>query len=65
MRHARQRRCATLRSVLTMKKSPILMYLRPLILIALAAATITVRAQMPEMTLTIAGHKITAEVACH
>jgi uncharacterized protein len=38
-------------------------YLRTLLLIALAAAAFGARAQMPEITLTIAGQKLTAEVA--
>ncbi len=62
-RAASQRHSTAQRSVLAMKKSPILMYLRALILVALAATTMAARAQMPEITLTIAGNKLTAEVA--
>ena len=46
-----------------MKKSPVPTFLRPLLLIVLAIAALNARAQMPEITLTIAGHKLTAEVA--
>jgi uncharacterized membrane protein (UPF0127 family) len=46
-----------------MKKFSIPTFLRPLLLIALTAAALNARAQMPEITLTIAGHKLTAEVA--
>ena len=49
-----------------MKKSHALTLLRPLLVLILAAAalaTTAARAQMPEITLTIAGHKLTAEVA--
>ena len=47
-----------------MKKHHAVKYLFPLLLSALTAlATTAARAQMPEITLTIAGHKLTAEVA--
>ena len=49
-----------------MKKSHTLRFFLPLLLIAFAMATAAAthaHAQMAEMTLTIAGHKITAEVA--
>ena len=46
-----------------MKKSPVPTFLRPLLLIVLAIAALNARAQIPEITLTIAGHKLTVEVA--
>ena len=46
-----------------MKKSHRLKFLRPLLLITLAGIALQVRAQMLEIPLTIAGHKLTAEVA--
>lgn len=46
-----------------MKKFHSLSFLRPLLWLALAVAAMSARAQMPEITLTIAGHKLTAEVA--
>ena len=46
-----------------MKKSHILNFVRPALLIALAATTLNACAQMPEIPLTIAGHKLIAEVA--
>ena len=46
-----------------MKKSSILNFVRQLLVIALAVVALHARAQMPEITLTIAGHKLTAEVA--
>jgi uncharacterized protein len=46
-----------------MKNYPTLKFLRSLILIALAAVAINASAQMPEVPLTIAGQKLTAEVA--
>lgn len=46
-----------------MKRSHTLKLFRTLLLIACAAAALNVRAQMPEITLTIAGQKLSAEVA--
>ncbi len=46
-----------------MKNYATLKFLRSLILIALAALAINASAQMPEVPLTIAGQKLTAEVA--
>ncbi len=49
-----------------MKNFHTLKLLRPLLVLILAAAALAVtaaRAQMPEITLTISGHKLTAEVA--
>jgi uncharacterized membrane protein (UPF0127 family) len=46
-----------------MKKSPLLNFARPLLLASLAAAALNACAQMPEIPLTIAGHKLVAEVA--
>ena len=46
-----------------MKKYHILKLVRPLLVLALAAAALSARAQMPEIPLSIAGHKLTAEVA--
>ena len=46
-----------------MKNYATLKFLRSLILIALAALVINASAQMPEVPLTIAGQKLTAEVA--
>ncbi len=46
-----------------MKNYATLKFLRSLILIALAAVAINASAQMPEVPLTIAGQKLTAEVA--
>ena len=46
-----------------MKKSHFLNFVRPLLVLALAATALSARAQMPEIPLTIAGHKLTAEVA--
>ena len=61
-----QRHAAAPRSHLAMKKSHVLPFFRFLLLFALTAAalaTTTARAQMPEITLSIAGQKLTAEVA--
>jgi uncharacterized protein len=60
---AGQRARAAPRSVLAMKKSHTLSFVRPLLIITLAAIALHARAQMPEIALTIAGHKLTAEVA--
>jgi uncharacterized membrane protein (UPF0127 family) len=46
-----------------MKKSPFLNLVRPLLLLLLGAIAAQARAQMPEIGLSIAGHKISAEVA--
>ncbi len=46
-----------------MKKSHTPNFIRQLLAIALAAAALQACAQMPEIPLTIAGHKLTAEVA--
>jgi uncharacterized protein len=46
-----------------MKKTPIFSLLQVLLLIAFALGCTHARAQMPEIALTIAGHKLTAEVA--
>jgi uncharacterized membrane protein (UPF0127 family) len=46
-----------------MKKSHTLNFLRPLMVIALATVALHACAQMPEIPLTIAGHKLIAEVA--
>ena len=66
LRH-RQRLGRAPRSAHTMKKPYALnFFVRPLLVMALAAATLVTtnaRAQMPEITLTIAGQKLTAEVA--
>jgi uncharacterized membrane protein (UPF0127 family) len=51
------------RSFQAMKKSHPLLLLRPLLWLVLAVSAMGARAQMPEITLTIAGHKLTAEVA--
>ena len=48
-----------------MKKIQTVLLLRPLLLILLAITFTYARAQMPEITLTIAGHKLTAEVAAN
>jgi uncharacterized protein len=60
----RQRRQLAPRSEQIMKKSPIVLTsLRALFGIAFALALSQAHAQMPEMQFTIAGHKLTAEVA--
>jgi uncharacterized membrane protein (UPF0127 family) len=59
----RQRANAALRSTKAMKKSYVLRFVRPLLVIAFVAVAFTARAQMPEITLTIAGQKLTVEVA--
>jgi len=46
-----------------MKKLQLRTFLHPLFLVAFALASATARGQMPEIALTIAGHKFTAEVA--
>jgi uncharacterized membrane protein (UPF0127 family) len=46
-----------------MKKSSPLNFARPLLLLLLGAIAAQARAQMPEINLSIAGHKINAEVA--
>jgi uncharacterized membrane protein (UPF0127 family) len=46
-----------------MKKSCVLKVFRLLIVLALAHAPVSVRAQMPEIILSIAGQKLTAQVA--
>jgi uncharacterized protein len=46
-----------------MKKFHPLNFVRPLLALALAAAALQAYAQMPEIPLTIAGHKLVAEVA--
>ena len=46
-----------------MKKSRFLKFVRPLLVLALAATALSAHAQMPEIPLAIAGHKLTAEVA--
>ncbi len=58
-----QRRCVATRSMSAMKKPHTLNFVRSLLLITLAMAAFHARAQMPEIPLTIAGHKLTAEVA--
>jgi len=59
----RQRLSVAPRSVIAMKKFHTLSFVRSLLAIALAVAVFDAQAQMPEIPLTIAGHKITAEVA--
>ncbi|HTE14680.1 MAG TPA: DUF192 domain-containing protein [Burkholderiales bacterium] len=46
-----------------MKKSHVLNFVRPLLVLALAIGAFNSHAQMQEMPLAIAGHKFTAEVA--
>lgn len=46
-----------------MQKSRFLNCVRPLLVLALAATVLSARAQMPEIPLSIAGHKLIAEVA--
>jgi uncharacterized protein len=48
-----------------MTQTPTVVLFRPLLLIFLILACAGARAQMPEITLTIAGHKLTAEVAAN